>query len=45
MWRRVPQRLFAARSDWAVAVSLGAVTALLLPLLPTGYTPFIYFQF
>ena len=45
MWRRFAQRFFAGLPDWAVAVLLGLVTALLLPLLPTEYQPFIYFQF
>jgi D-alanyl-lipoteichoic acid acyltransferase DltB (MBOAT superfamily) len=45
MWKRFLARSFARLPDWAVAVALGVVTALLLPLLPTEYKPFIYFQF
>ncbi|MEM7311229.1 MAG: MBOAT family O-acyltransferase [Planctomycetota bacterium] len=45
MWRRFLHRFFAGLPDWVVAVVLGVLTALLLPLLPTEYQPFIYFQF
>ncbi len=44
-WRGVFRRAWTALCDWQFALAYGALWALVLPWVPSGYRPFIYFQF
>jgi len=45
LWRGLPQRLLAQRSDYAFAAAYGASAAVVLALMAINEQPFIYFQF
>jgi alginate O-acetyltransferase complex protein AlgI len=44
-YKGVFRRIWTSLSDWQYALAYGAAWALVLPWPPTGYRPFIYFQF